>query len=200
MVILRYILSVFQIHFYYLHCGAMKSVFPLGSQDLLSQPTVHLFLCLFLQRHEKPTVARQQSFFCYFNWRIITILWWFLPYFNMNWPQVYMCPHHPKPPLILLPTLSPWVVPERQLWVSASCIELTLLSILHMVMYMFQCYSFKLSHPLLLALSPKVDSLHFCLLCCPAYRIISTIFLDSIYIYALIYSIFLSLSDLLHSV
>ena len=27
----------------------------------------------------------------YFNWRIITILWWFLPYISMNRPQVYMC-------------------------------------------------------------------------------------------------------------
>ena len=34
------------------------------------------------------------------------------------------------------------------------------LSILHMVMYMFQCYSLKSSHPLLLPLSPK-QSLQF---------------------------------------
>ena len=37
-------------------------------------------------------------------------------------------------------------------------------SILHMVMYMFQCYSLKSSHPHLLPLSPKVCSLHLCLL------------------------------------
>ena len=36
---------------------------------------------------------------------------------------------------------------------------------------MFQCYCFKLSHPLLL-LSPKVCSLHLCSLCCPICRII----------------------------
>ena len=40
-------------------------------------------------------------------------------------------------------------------------------SILHMVMYMFQYYSLKPSHPHLLLLSPKVCSLHLCLLCCP---------------------------------
>ena len=28
----------------------------------------------------------------YFNWRLITILWWFLPYIDMNQPWVYMCP------------------------------------------------------------------------------------------------------------
>ena len=55
------------------------------------------------------------------------------------------------------------------------------LSILHMVMYIFQSYSLKSSHPLLLPLSPKICSLCLCLLCCSARRIVSTIFLDSIY-------------------
>ena len=30
-------------------------------------------------------------FYFYFNWRLITILWWFLPYIHMNQPWVYMC-------------------------------------------------------------------------------------------------------------
>ena len=37
----------------------------------------------------------------YFNWRIITSSWWFLPCINMNWPQVYIrppCPIFPLPP------------------------------------------------------------------------------------------------------
>ena len=36
----------------------------------------------------------------FFNWRIITshLLWWFLPYTNMNQPQVYMCPCYPEIP------------------------------------------------------------------------------------------------------
>ena len=42
------------------------------------------------------------------------------------------------------------------------------LSILHMVIYMFQCYSLKSPHPLLLPLSPKVSSLYLYLLCCQA--------------------------------
>ena len=41
--------------------------------------------------------------------------------------------------------------------------------------------SLKSSHPRLLPLSPKVCSLHLCLLCCPACRIIGTIFLNFIY-------------------
>ena len=55
-------------------------------------------------------------------------------------------------------------------------------SVLHMVMFMFQCYCFKLSHPRLLPHSPKVCSLHLCLFCCLAYRIVITKF----HIYALI--------------
>ena len=46
----------------------------------------------------------------------------------------------------------------------------------HMIIiYMFQCYSLKSSHPHLLPQSPKVCSLHLCLFCCLAYRVIITI-------------------------
>ena len=55
-------------------------------------------------------------------------------------------------------------------------------SVSHMIIYMFQCYSLKSSHPRLLPQSPKVCSLHLCLFCCLAYRVIVTIFLNSIYI------------------
>ena len=54
-------------------------------------------------------------------------------------------------------------------------------SILYMVIYIFQCYTLKSSHPHLLPQSPKVCSLHVCLFCCLAYWIIVTIFLNSIY-------------------
>ena len=54
-------------------------------------------------------------------------------------------------------------------------------SVLHMVIYMFQCYSLKLCQPYLLPQSPEVCSLHLRLSCCPAYRIIITVFLNSIY-------------------
>ena len=54
-------------------------------------------------------------------------------------------------------------------------------SVSHMVIYMFQCYSLKSSHPRLLPQSPKVCSLYLCLFCRLAYRVIITIFLNSIY-------------------
>ena len=51
----------------------------------------------------------------------------------------------------------------------------------HMIVYMFQCHSPKSSHPLPLPQSRKVRSIHLCLFCCLAYRVIITIFLNSIY-------------------
>ena len=56
-------------------------------------------------------------------------------------------------------------------------------SISHIVIHMFQYYSFRSSHPGLLPQSPKVCSLSLCLFCCPAYRIIVTIFLNSIHMH-----------------
>ena len=49
------------------------------------------------------------------------------------------------------------------------------------IIYMFQCYSLKSSPPHLLPKSPKDCSLHLCLFFCLAYRVIVTIFLNSIY-------------------
>ena len=58
-------------------------------------------------------------------------------------------------------------------------------SILHwssilLMVYMFQCNSLKSSYRHLLPQSPKVCSLHLCLFCCLAYRVVVTIFLNSI--------------------
>ena len=51
----------------------------------------------------------------------------------------------------------------------------------YMILYMFQCHSPK--YPLLpLPQSPKDCSIHLCLFCCVAYRVIITIFLNSIYL------------------
>ena len=58
--------------------------------------------------------------------------------------------------------------------------DLDWLSISHMIIYMFQCYSLKSSHPCLLPQSPKVCSLYLCLFHCLIYKVIITIFLNSI--------------------
>ena len=47
---------------------------------------------------------------------------------------------------------------------------------------MLQCYSFKSFQHHLLPQSPKVCSLHLCLFCCFAYRVIVTIFLNSMWV------------------
>jgi len=51
----------------------------------------------------------------------------------------------------------------------------------YMILYMFQCHSPKSSHRLPLPQSPKDCSIHQCLFCCLVYRVIVTIFLNSIY-------------------
>ena len=51
----------------------------------------------------------------------------------------------------------------------------------YMIFYMFQCHPPKSSHPLPLPQSPKDCSIHQCLFYCLVYRVIVTIFLNSIY-------------------
>ena len=54
-------------------------------------------------------------------------------------------------------------------------------SVSHVIIYMFQCHSPISSHPRPLPQSPKDCSIHLYLFCCLAYRVIVTIFLNSIY-------------------
>ena len=60
------------------------------------------------------TFLKNIFLFIYINWRMITILWWFLPYISMNRPLVYMCSVHPQPPSYLPPDLSLQVVTEHR--------------------------------------------------------------------------------------
>ena len=105
-----------------------------------------------------------------------TILWWLLPYIHMNQPWVYMW----SPSWTPLP-------PSRPSHPSGSSQCTSILShasnlgwqsVAHMIIYMFQCCSLKSSHPCLLPQNPKVCSLHLCLFCYLAYRVIITIFLN----------------------
>ena len=77
--------------------------FPFRSPQSTEQSFFHCFLFLI-------------QIICY-NWRVITVqycdFFFFLPYININEPQVYMCPTHPQAPLTSLPSLFPWVVPEH---------------------------------------------------------------------------------------
>ena len=100
-----------------------------------------------------------------------------LPYIDMNQPWVYVCspswtplpPHSPSHSS----GLSRCTSPEHLSHAS----NLDWWSVSHMIIYMFQCYSLKSSHPRLLPQSPKDCYIHLCLFCCLAYRVIVTIFL-----------------------
>ena len=83
-----------------------------------------------------------------------------------------------NPPPTSLPVPSLWVIPLHQ--PRASCLMHWTWTgdLFHMILCMFQCHSPKLSHPCPLPQSPKDCSIHLCLFCCLAYRVI---FLNSIY-------------------
>ena len=109
--------------------------------------------------------------------------------------EVYMCPLPLEPPYPL-PPCSTTVGCHRALALGSLLYTANYrwLSILHMVIYMFQCSSLKSSHPLILPLCPK-SVLYICV----SFAALQY-YLSRFHIYALIYHIYLSLSDLLHSV
>ena len=109
-----------------------------------------------------------------------TILYWFCH--TLTWiSHGCTCVPHPEPPSHLPPQPIPQGHPSATALSTLShASNLDWRSVSHMVIYMFQCYSLKSSHPRLLPQSPKDCSMHLCLFCCLAYRIIVTIFLNSI--------------------
>ena len=121
--------------------------------------------------------------FIYFNWRLITLQYCSGFCHALTWiSHGCTCVLHPEPPSQLPPHPIPQSCPSASAMKAlfhASNLDWWFIS--HMVIYMFQCYSFKSSHPRLFPQSPKVCSLHLCLFCCLKYRIIFTIFLNSIY-------------------
>ena len=126
-----------------------------------------------------PFIFSFYLFFFYFYFILLYNTVLVLPYIDMNPPRVYMSSQSWTP--LLPPTpyrlsgSSPCTSPKHPVsnldWRFISC----------MILYMFQCHSPKSSHPLPLRQSPKVRSTHLCLFCCLAYRVIISIFLNSIY-------------------
>ena len=119
--------------------------------------------------------------FIYFNWRLITLQYCigFAIHQHASTTGVHVFPSWTPllPPSPYHPSVSSQCTsPEHPV----SCIK-TGLS--HMVIYMFQCHSPKSSHPRALPQSPKNRSIHLCLFCCLAYRVIVMIFLNSIYMH-----------------
>ena len=87
---------------------------------------------------------------------------------------------HPEHPSHLPPHTIPLGHPSASapsILYPASNLDWWLVS--YMLLYMFKCHSLKSSHPL----SPKDCFIHLCFFCCLAYRVIITIFLNSIYMH-----------------
>ena len=118
----------------------------------------------------------------YFNWRLITLQYYSgfchtLTRISRGCPRV-----HPEPPSNLPPHPIPQGRPSAPALSTLShASNLDWSSNSHMVTYRFQCYSLKLSHPCLLPESPKDYSIHLYLFCCLTYRVIITMFVNSIY-------------------
>ena len=123
--------------------------------------------------------------FIYFNLRLITLQ--YCIGFAIHWhesttsvhvfpilnPASYLPPHpiplgHPSAPAPS--TLS-----------HASNLDWWYIS--HTIIYMFHCHSPKSSHPCPRPWSPKDCSIHLCLFCCLTYRVVITIFLNSLYMH-----------------
>ena len=121
------------------------------------------------------------SFFFNFTLFYFKILYWFCH--TLTWIH-HGCtwvpnpePHSHLPPHII--SLNHLSAPAPSILYPVSNIDWRFVS--YMIIYMFQCHSPKLSHRLPLPQSPKVHSIHLCLFCCLAYRVIITISLNSIY-------------------
>jgi len=110
-----------------------------------------------------------------------TILYWFCH--TLTWIlHECTCVPHPEPPSHLPPHTIPLghpSAPAPSTLYHASNLDWWFVS--HVIIYMFQCHSPISSHPCPLPQSPKDCSIHLCLFCCLAYRVIINIFLNSIY-------------------
>ena len=108
-----------------------------------------------------------------------TILYWFCHI--LTWIcHGYICVPHPELPSHLPPHPIPLGHPSAP---APSNQYHGSWFVSYMILYMFQCHSPKSSHPRPLPQGPKDCSIHLCFFCCLAYRVIITIFLNSIYMH-----------------
>ena len=118
-----------------------------------------------------------------FNWRLITLQYHSDFCHTLTWiSHRCTCVPHPESPFHLPPHPIPQGHPSAPVLSTLShASNLDWQFVSHMIIYTFQCYSLKSSHPRLLLQSPKFCPLHLCLFCCLTDRVIITIFLNSIY-------------------
>ena len=176
-----------------------------------SQPSLYFFFIFVFRIFRKVITfsagVATQSFCCYhnilfiflninlFNWRLITLQYCtdFAIHQHESTVGVHVLPiltTLPPPPRTI--PLGHPSAPAPSIQYPASNLDWQFISF--MILYMFQCHSPKSSHPLPLPQSPKVRSTHLCLFCCLAYRVIITIFLNSIYMCQYTVSVFFFLA------
>ena len=134
-----------------------------------------------------PCRSQRKTFFFLFYFVLFiylfyfTILYWFCH--ALTWiHHGCTCVPHPEPPFHFPPHPIPQGHPSAPaLSTLTHALNLDWWYVSHMIIYMFQCYSLKSSHPCILPQSPKVCSLYLCPFCCLEYRVIVTIFLNFIY-------------------
>ena len=120
-------------------------------------------------------------FLLFFLFFTFTLLYWFC-HISKWIRHRYTCVTHPEPSFLLPPHTIPLgrlSAPAPSIQYRASNLDWQLVS--YMILYLFQCHSPKSSHPLPLPPSPKDCSIHQCLFCSLVYKVIVTIFLNSIY-------------------
>ena len=144
--------------------------------EMIENIKTYFILCFFFFFWE------DSFFFNFILFLNFTILYWFcqIPTWIRHW---YTCVSHPEPSSILPPHTIPLGHPSAtapSIQYRTSNVDWRLIS--YMILYVFQCHSPKLSHPLPLPQSPKDCSIHLyiCLFCCLVYRVIVTLFLNSI--------------------
>ena len=113
-----------------------------------------------------------------------TILYWFCH--TLTWIcHECTCVSHPEPPSHLPPHPIPLGHPSAPALSNLyHALNLDWRFVSYMTLYMFQCHSPKSSHSLPLPQSPKDCSIYLCFFCCLTYKVIITIFLNSIYMHS----------------
>ena len=138
--------------------------------------------------HSSELICCFKKIFIYFHWRLITLQYCGVVGIAIHQHEsasgvnrTRLSPH-PEPPTHVPPHPIPLGCPKAPaLSALLHALNLHWSPVLHMVIYMFQyTYCLKLPHPCLLPHVQKSVS-YICLFCCLAYRVVITVFLNSIY-------------------